>query len=461
MSRATEPGLSSKTRWTIVGLLSASIAINLLDRQIFSVLAPLLRETFSWSNTQYGYAAVAFNLGMMLGQVPAGALMDRVGTKIGLLVIFLVWSLLTAAHALAGPGTAIDAIGGLFAHPFVAVVASLTFTTAPVLAAGLGGFIFLRFLLGLFQCGNYTAGIKALAGLFPASSRSKAGGLFNAGAQLGSVIAGPLVLAWLVQSMGLSWQMAFVIPSVVCLLWLAPWMATFPDKARMTAIALKPAAAATGPAAASIGLGRLFGNRQVLGLALIRIFTGPITVFYWTWLANYLRGPQASGGRGMTWLAVGLWVAVPNLFGMAGNVFGGMVTDTLVRRTGSVDLGRKLGFVGAFSLGALSMTLPYVGSDALAILIMGLALFGNQWVAATYIGAVGDVVPQTLAGRVNGIAGLADNGATMLAVLYTGIMVDKYGWKPVFFGVGLLPFLAMASLFLVLRRIEPATFKTS
>ena len=66
---------------------------------------------------------------------------------------------------------------------------------------------------------------------------------------------------------------------------------------------------------------------------------------------------------------------------------------------------------------------------------------------------------QTLAGRVNGIAGLADNGATMLAVLYTGIMVDKYGWKPVFFGVGLLPFLAMASLFLVLRRIEPATFK--
>ncbi len=134
----------------------------------------------------------------------------------------------------------------------------------------------------------------------------------------------------------------------------------------------------------------------------------------------------------MTWLAVGLWVAVPNLFGMAGNVFGGMVTDTLVRRTGSVDLGRKLGFVGAFSLGALSMTLPYV-SDALAILIMGLALFGNQWVAATYIGAVGDVVPQTLAGRVNGIAGLADNGATTLAVLYTGIMVDKDGWKPVFF----------------------------
>jgi MFS transporter, ACS family, hexuronate transporter len=61
MTASASP-LSSQTRWTIVGLLSASIAINLLDRQIFSVLAPLLRETFSWSNTQYGYGPVAFNL---------------------------------------------------------------------------------------------------------------------------------------------------------------------------------------------------------------------------------------------------------------------------------------------------------------------------------------------------------------------------------------------------------------
>ena len=94
MVTTADPVLSSKTRWTIVGLLSASIAINLLDRQIFSVLAPLLRETFTWSNTQYGYAAVAFNLGMMLGQVPAGALMDRVGTKHGLLAIFLGFELI-------------------------------------------------------------------------------------------------------------------------------------------------------------------------------------------------------------------------------------------------------------------------------------------------------------------------------------------------------------------------------
>ena len=187
MTSTADSALSSQTRWTIVGLLSASITINLLDRQVLSVLAPCCARS-SWSNTQYGYIAVAFNLGMMLGQVPAGALMDRVGAKVGLSSS----SPLVAAHRAArvgGTGHGHRSIGSLFAgrssHRGVAHIPD-----GDVLAAGLGGFILLRFLIGLIQCGNYTAGIKALAGLFPASSRSRAGGLFNAGAQLGSVIAG-------------------------------------------------------------------------------------------------------------------------------------------------------------------------------------------------------------------------------------------------------------------------------
>ena len=75
--RVIDPVLTSKQRWTIVGLLSASITINLLDRQVLSVLASELRTQFHWSNAQYGYIAVAFNVGMMCGQIPVGALMDR------------------------------------------------------------------------------------------------------------------------------------------------------------------------------------------------------------------------------------------------------------------------------------------------------------------------------------------------------------------------------------------------
>ena len=113
---ANRVGLSSKTRWTIVGLLSASIAINLLDRQVINVLAPMLREANKWRATQFAYIAVAFQIGMMIGQVPAGSFMDRVGTRIGLATIFAAWSIVGGAHAL---------------------------------VSSLAGFIFLRFLMGL------------------------------------------------------------------------------------------------------------------------------------------------------------------------------------------------------------------------------------------------------------------------------------------------------------------------
>ena len=437
--------LTDGQRWTIVALLSASMMINLLDRQTLSVLAPLLREQWKWTNAQYGYIAVAFNLGMMFGQIPAGTLMDRLGTRLGLPILFVTWSIICAAHALAGPGTAIESVATTLYGRIPGV---------PVVAAGLAGFIVLRFLMGLAECGNYTAGIKALAGLFPPATRSRAGGLFNAGAQFGSVIAPSLILSVLVVKFGMSWRAAFIIPAVLGLVWLIPWLAVFPDKQTMSAIAIKPASAGSPAAAAmpDVSLWRLIANHKVLGLFLIRAFSGPITTFYWTWLPLYLRS-----GRGLTLFATGFLASVPNLIGMSGNIVGGLMTDRFVRKFGT-DRGRKLAFTCAFSLGALSMTMPWIENDFLAVLLMGLALFGNQWVAAAYIGTVGDVVPQQLAGRVNGIAGFGDNGAATLAVLFTGVIVDQYGWSRVFVGAGALPLLAMLSLFFVLRKIEPARF---
>ena len=398
-------------RWTVVGLLSSSIAINLIDRQVLSVLAPVLREEMHLSATEYAYITAAFQLGMMAGQVPVGALMDRVGTRTGLAAIFVAWSLVGGAHAL---------------------------------ASGLAGFIVLRFLMGVSECGNYTAGIKAIAALFPSSTRASAGGLFNAGAQLGSLVATPLVVFIATR---LGWRPAFLIPSAVGLLWLVPWLALFP----------RTHGSASAPASApmrSIPLTRLMRHRKVLGLFLIRVFSGPITTFYWAWLPLYLRT-----GRQMSFAAIGLLGWLPNLFGMTGNIVGGLLTDRLVRITGSADRGRKLAFTAAFGLSALSMAMPFVGSNVVALALMGLALFGNQWVAATYIGTVGDVVPHEVAGRVNGLAGFGDSTSVLVAQLAIGVVVDRYSFTPVFIGAGVFPMLALASVLFVLGRIERAEFK--
>src|SRR4029450_1084485 len=117
--------------------------------------------------------------GSAAGQVPVGAFMDRVGTRIGLAAIFIAWSVVGGAHAL---------------------------------ASGLLGFVALRFLMGLSGCGNYTAGIKAIAALFPAATRASAGGFFNAGAQFGSIVATPLVV---VIATHLGWRVAVPVPGGV------------------------------------------------------------------------------------------------------------------------------------------------------------------------------------------------------------------------------------------------------
>jgi ACS family hexuronate transporter-like MFS transporter len=403
--------LPPRLRWTIVGLLSSSIAINLIDRQVLSVLAPVLREELRLSATQYAYITASFQLGMMAGQVPVGALMDRIGTRLGLAAIFVSWSVIGGAHAL---------------------------------AAGLSGFVALRFLMGLSECGNYTAGIKAIAALFPAATRASAGGLFNAGAQFGSIVATPLVV-FIATHLG--WRLAFLVPAVIGLLWLIPWLALFP-------VTTPSQAAGTHIAAARVGFGKLIGNRKVLGLFLIRVFSGPITTFYWAWLPLYLRT-----GREMSFAMIGLLGWLPNLFGMSGNVVGGFLTDWLVAATGSADRGRKLAFAGAFGLSALSMAMPFLANDYVALALMGLALFGNQWVAATYIGTVGDVVPHDVAGRVNGLAGFGDSTSVLIAQLAIGLLVDRYSFTPVFIGAGMFPLLGLLSVVVVLGKIERATFR--
>ena len=387
--------LPPRVRWTIVALLSSSIAINLIDRQVLSVLAPILREELRLSATQYAYITGSFQLGMMAGQVPVGAFIDRAGTRTGLAAIFIAWSIVGGAHAL---------------------------------AAGLLGFVVLRFLMGLSECGNYTAGIKAIAALFPAATRASAGGFFNAGAQFGSIVATPLVV-FIATHLG--WRLAFLIPAVVGLLWLIPWLAFFP-KAGGAADGV-----ATASAAGGIGFGQLIRNRKVLGLFLIRVFSGPITTLYWFWLPLYLRT-----GRAMSFAMIGILGWLPNLFGMSGNVLGGLLTDRFVAMTGSTDLGRKLAFTGAFGLSALSMAMPFVGNDYVALALMA-SRSGNQC-RGTYIGTVGDVVPHEVAGFRQRPGRLRRQHSVLLAQLAIGVLVDQHR-SPVFVGAGLFPLLALAA----------------
>ena len=128
-----------RRRWGILALLFFSIAINLLDRQVLSLVAPILRDEFHLSATQYSYIVFSFLLGLALAQVPAGTLLDRRGVRFGLPFILLWWSAANALHAT---------------------------------ARSVASFCAFRFLLGVGECGNYSGGVKVIGEWFPARERA-------------------------------------------------------------------------------------------------------------------------------------------------------------------------------------------------------------------------------------------------------------------------------------------------
>src|SRR5579859_6105218 len=177
----------SGLRWWIGGLLFASTVINYIDRQTLSLLAPFLKRDYHWTNTDYANLVVAFRVAYSIGQTLNGRLMDRIGTKRGLTLTVLWYS----------------------------IVSVLT-----PLARGLYTFMGFRFFLGAGESGNWPGATKAVSEWFPKHERGLATALFDSGSSIGGAIA-PFIVLTLYSRWGL--PAAFIAPGLLGFLWLIAW----------------------------------------------------------------------------------------------------------------------------------------------------------------------------------------------------------------------------------------------
>src|ERR1700733_8508461 len=143
-------------RWWIGGLLFASTVINYIDRQSLSLLAPYLKLQYHWTNSDYANIAIAFRVAYSIGQTGFGKLMDRIGTRRGL-TLTVIW---------------------------YSVISMLT-----SLATGFYSFATFRFLLGAVEVAKCPAGTKAVAECFPKRERARASALFDSGWSMGGAVA--------------------------------------------------------------------------------------------------------------------------------------------------------------------------------------------------------------------------------------------------------------------------------
>src|SRR6201981_1024803 len=180
------PYIRNLTRW-IGGLLFASTVINYVDRQTLALLAPYLKQDYHWSNTDYANLLISFRIAYAIGQTVCGRLIDRVGTRRGLSISVLCYSLVSMATSL---------------------------------ASGFYSFATFRFLLGAGESANWPGATKAVSEWFPKRERGLAAALFDSGSSIGGAIA-PFIVLGVYFRWG--WRPAFVLPGLLGFVWLFVW----------------------------------------------------------------------------------------------------------------------------------------------------------------------------------------------------------------------------------------------
>jgi ACS family hexuronate transporter-like MFS transporter len=184
-------------RWIILGLLFVATTVLYIDRSALGILAPELQRSIGWTEQQYGIINSVFMVAYAICFILMGRLIDFIGTRKGYLVSIGIWSLAAMGHAL-----------------------SRTWV----------GFAVARFSLAVGQSGNFPSAIKAVAEWFPKKDRALAIGIFNGGANMGTILT-PLIIPALVLSFD-DWRIGFLWTFPISLIWVLLWLKYFrrPEK---------------------------------------------------------------------------------------------------------------------------------------------------------------------------------------------------------------------------------------
>lgn len=409
-------------RWWIIGLVMLGAIVNYLTRSTMGVAAPTLMKDLGISVTEYSWITSAFQLGIMLQPV-CGYILDTLGLRTGFAVFAAAWSLIAMAHGLANNWQ---------------------------------GFAVLRGLLGLAEGSAQPAGMKAVATWFPAKERGFAGGVFNIGASIGSVLAPPLVV-WAVLTW--NWRAAFVLTGVMGLAWVVLWLVCYraPDQHPSMTEEERALIAAGQEAHLDAVAGRpsvlsILKQGQFWGIALPRFLADPTWGTLSFWVPLYL-----SQTRGFDLKQIALFAWMPFVAADLGCMAGPVIAMFLQKRGVSLINARRI----AFTLGAVLMTgMMFVGkveSAYAAIALLCLGGFAHQTLSVTVITMASDLFRRNEVATVAGLAGMMGNLGLLLFSLLIGGLVTKIGYDPFFVALGVLDIAGAVLLWtLVKDRAAPA-----
>jgi MFS transporter, ACS family, hexuronate transporter len=403
-----------KFRWTICALLFFATTINYLDRQVLSLLKPLLEEKFGWSNSQYANIASVFQFTYAISMLFAGRLIDKLGTKKGFLLAILVWSSGSIIHAFAIPiGESIFTFFG-----WIGIAA---------LPISVMGFMFSRAILAVGESGNFPAAIKTTAEYFPKKERSLATGIFNSGANVGAILA-PLIVPWIAQHWG--WESAFIITGLLGFFWLFFWLQLYEppqQQKRLSAAELQYIHSDNEEGNISstknISWFKLLEYKQTWAFAFGKFMTDGVWWFFLFWLPAYLKDQY-----GMTGIDIMLPLAVLYSMTMFGSINGGWFPMYFINKGYQPYDGRMKAMLMIASIPLVVLAAQPLGhiSFWMPVLLIGIGASAHQAWSANIFTTVSDMFPKNAVASVVGIGGMAGGIGGVLITKIGGALFDHY-----------------------------------
>jgi len=406
-------------RWLICALIFFATTINYVDRAVMGVLAPTLRTEIGWTDQEYGYISAAFTLAYAIGFLFAGWFIDKVGTRLGYTVYLTVWSLAAAAHAL---------VHSAF------------------------GFGLARFGLGIGESGNFPAAIKTVAEWFPKKERALATGIFNAGSNVGAIIA-PLAVPWIALTWG--WQEAFIITGLAGLIWIVFWLPIYRrpsehPKVSKTELAYIESDPPDPPA--KISWLSLLPLKQTWAFSIGKFLTDAIWWFYLFWFPLFMNDRF-----GVDLRTIGIPMVVVYLLADVGSVGGGWFSSALLKRNWTVNAARKTAMLVCAILILPVALAPHVQGEWVAVILIGIAAAAHQGFSANIFTITSDMFPRKAVASVVGIGGFAGAMGGFFMNLGAGWLKQNTGSYEIMFAIAAVVYLlALLIMHLLVPKLEPA-----
>ncbi|MDP4261701.1 MAG: MFS transporter [Bacteroidota bacterium] len=407
-----------KYRWVIATLLLFSTTINYMDRQVISYLkeffcTPRDKGGFGWSNADFSYVT-SFFTGFYAGiTIIAGWVIDKIGTKVGLALSLIIWSIFGILNSIAGSAVSLHVV--------------------------------MRSLFGIGEAGNFPASIKTVAEWFPKRERALATGFFNSGSNLGAMIAA-LTVPWMMTYWGYThgWKMAYIITGTVGFVWLIFWFALYNPPSKHKKLTKEEYdyihsddEVATGKEPETVKIkarwSQLLKYKQTWAFFFGKFLTDGVWWFYLFWLPDYLKKQF-----GMTGKEVMLPTFVVYGIAIFGSIFGGSIPLIFMNKGWHVYKARMTAMLIIAVFPLFVLTTQYFGNtDAfgssaafLSVAVICIGAAAHQAWSANLFTTVSDMFPKKAVGSVIGIGGMAGGIGGVLVQLVAGRLTDHFAATP-------------------------------